>query len=211
MAGLRWMAPPALRAFRLWPSSASTRWMYLVSIAGKVDTFFIANLRLFRNFARRTRRCDLISTDVNHFAAGTQRMPKHRSPLPLTAFEEYMFRDDRPAHPMNIVVRLRFSGALDRDAASVAWGQTIARHPLLRSTILATGNRRPCWVAADTLPPLCWTSDLAHGGMPEMGPIDLATEPGLRGWAASERPAEHDRFASPSCGLRREGSSPGCR
>lgn len=123
----------------------------------------------------------------NHFAGETERMPKYRSPMPLTAFEEYMFRDDRPAHPMDIVVRLRFSGALDRSAASVAWRQTIARHALLRSTILATGNRRPCWVAGEMLPPLCWTSDLAHGGIPDMGqPIDLATEPGLRGWAATD-------------------------
>ena len=112
-------------------------------------------------------------------------MPKYRPPMPLTAFEEYMFRDDRPSHPMSIVFRLRFSGALDRDAASVAWSQTIGRHVLLRSTILAVGNRRPCWISAETLPPLCWTSELARG-MPEMEPIDLVTEPGLRGWAASD-------------------------
>ena len=41
-------------------------------------------------------------------------MGKDRSPLPLTAFEEYMFRDDRPACPMSMVARLRFGGAGSR-------------------------------------------------------------------------------------------------
>ena len=32
------------------------------------------------------------------------------SSLPLTAFEEYMLRDDRPSHPMNFFIRLHSRG-----------------------------------------------------------------------------------------------------
>ncbi len=113
-------------------------------------------------------------------------MGKDRSPLPLTAFEEYMFRDDRPACPMSMVARLRFGGALDREAASAAWGETIARHPLLRARVRANGKRRPEWVEEDRTPALCWTTDAAHDVMPQMARIDLTKGPGARAWASTD-------------------------
>jgi len=108
------------------------------------------------------------------------------SPLPLTAFEEYMLRDDRPAYPMNIVARLRLTGPLDRRAATAAWERTVARHPLLRATVSGCGERRPEWAAVDNLPPLRWDGDAAHGRLPAMWPINLTREPALRGWAAAD-------------------------
>ena len=131
-------------------------------------------------------------------------MPNYRPPMPLTAFEEYMFRDDRPTHPMSIVFRLRFSGALNRDAASVAWSQTIGRHALLLSTILAVGNRRPCWIAAETLRrSLRWTSELRaatwRAGNGAHRPRHRA---GLRaGGAASDGRQSRNHSTSPSCRL----------
>ena len=47
--------------------------------------------------------------------------------LPLTAFEEYMLRDDRPAHPMDFFIRLRFTGRLDRSAVAAAWHRALMR------------------------------------------------------------------------------------
>ena len=157
-----------------------------------------SSLPIFAFFATspRTRRCEITSTDVNYLAARTLRMPNYRPPMPLTAFEEYMFRDDRPTHPMSIVFRLRFSGALNRDAASVAWSQTIGRHALLRSTILAVGNRRPCWIALKHSRHYAGPANCA-GDMPEMEPIDLVTGAGSARVGCQRRPPERNHFTSP--------------
>ncbi len=112
-------------------------------------------------------------------------MPKSPAPLPLTAFEEYMLRDDRPTFPMSIVARLRFSGRLERDAAAVAWRQVLARQPLLRAIVVNRGRRRPQWIASAALPPLQWVNDALRDRLPPMQPIDLTREPGLRGWVSA--------------------------
>jgi hypothetical protein len=112
-------------------------------------------------------------------------MPKAPPPLSLTAFEEYMFRDDRPAYPMSIVVRLCVSGNLDRNAATTAFGQAVARHRLLWAVIRQTSTGLE-WAAADHSPMLHWLGHGAHDRLPAMTPIDLMREPGLRAWAAAD-------------------------
>src|SRR5208337_905834 len=79
-------------------------------------------------------------------AAGKQRMPNFPSPLPLTAFEEYMLRDDRPKYPMSIVARLRFAGQLDRQVTTEALQTVVARHPLLRAKVRKTPAGRLEWI-----------------------------------------------------------------
>jgi len=112
------------------------------------------------------------------------------SPLPLTAFEEYMLRDDRPTHPMIIIARLRFAGRLNQQAGTAALEQTIA-----------PASSAACQDPAN----FGGTSGMGPGGRlspfdpvarrPDiqslacMRPIDLFSEPVLRVWAASN--AQH--------------------
>jgi hypothetical protein len=110
-------------------------------------------------------------------------------PLPLTAFEEYMIRDDRSAYPMCIIARLQFAGRLDTQAAEVAWRQAFSRHPLPGATVRINRKRRPEWTSAQSVPALRWTSRDLREILPDMGPLDVTQEPGLRGWASSD--ADH--------------------
>ncbi len=114
-------------------------------------------------------------------------MPNFPSPLPLAAFEEYMFRDDRPKYPMGIIARLRFSGRLDPQAAEIALRQVVARHPLLRAKIQRTSWGRLAWAPADDyLPTIHWLDGPQHDRLPLMRPIDLCSGPGMRVWAAAD-------------------------
>ena len=115
-----------------------------------------------------------------------QRTVDLPSSLPLTAFEEYMLRDDRPAYPMSIVARLRFAGALHPPAANAALKAAIARHPLLRAKTRLAANGRYEWVGVDSPPAISWIEGPGHGRFPCMRPIDLHAETGLRAWAAAD-------------------------
>jgi NRPS condensation-like uncharacterized protein len=117
-------------------------------------------------------------------------MTSFSAPLPLVAFEEYMFRDDRPSYPMGIVARLRFQGQLDRQAASAALEQVVSRHPLLRARIQEARPGRFAWVPAENhFPAIEWTEGPAVDRLPAMRHIDLSLEPGLRVWATSHAEA----------------------
>ncbi|MEI8374776.1 MAG: WS/DGAT domain-containing protein [Planctomycetota bacterium] len=117
-------------------------------------------------------------------------MPDFPLPLPLTAFEEYMLRDDRPNYPMSIVARLRFTGQLDRRATSEALEMALARHPLLRAKIRRTPEGRLAWIPVeDYRPPIEWIDGPEHDRFPSMRPIDLFSEPGLRVWGITD--AQH--------------------
>ena len=111
-------------------------------------------------------------------------MPNFPSPLPLTAFEEYMLRDDRPKYPMSIIARLRFAGQLDRRATTEALETVVARHPLLRAKVRKTPAGRMEWIAsADRPTAISWIDAPGHNRLPSMQPINLFAEPGLRSWA----------------------------
>lgn len=106
-------------------------------------------------------------------------------PLPLVPFEEYMLRDDHPAFPMSIFLRLRFSGRLDRPAAETALRTAVARHPLVSAMARRVGRHRFEWVAADP-PSLQWTAGPRDGPFPPTKGIDLFSEPGVRVWAVDD-------------------------
>ncbi len=109
------------------------------------------------------------------------------SPLPLTAFEEYMLRDDRPKYPMSIIARLRFAGQLDRRATAEALETVVARHPLLRAKVHMSPAGRLEWIAsADRPMAISWIDGPAHDRLPSMRPIDLFSEPGLKSWAMAD-------------------------
>ncbi len=114
------------------------------------------------------------------------------SPFPLTALEEYMLCDDRPAYPMTGVIRLRFSGFLNRAAWEAAVSTVVQRHVLLRATISRTMGRRPHWVdQPEWRPVVAWRPDVNAWGFPSAGYIDVTQEPGTRFWVV-ERDDGHD-------------------
>ncbi len=65
--------------------------------------------------------------------------------LPTTAFEEHMFADDRPSHPMVITSQFHFSGNAPRDALAEAFDAVIRREPLLTARIDGSRVGRPRW------------------------------------------------------------------
>jgi hypothetical protein len=66
--------------------------------------------------------------------------------LPLTAFEEYMLADDRPSHPMMIVLRLEFSGGPPPATLASAFDDTLRTEPLLTARVKRGLFGRPRWV-----------------------------------------------------------------
>jgi len=116
-----------------------------------------------------------------------ERMPTFPSPLPLTAFEEYMLRDDRPEYPMSIIARLRFAGELDREVTMEALATVVASHTLLRAKVHKTPAGRLKWIAAADSPPvISWFDGMGHDRLPAMQPIDLFLEAGSKFWATAD-------------------------
>lgn len=105
------------------------------------------------------------------------------SQWPLTAFEEYMLCDDRPAYPMTGVFRLRLSGILDRNAFESALNSVVSRHYLLRCTVRTKPGRRPCWIDNSAWRPTVeWDAQCNRYGYPNMSFMDLTKAPGGRFW-----------------------------
>jgi NRPS condensation-like uncharacterized protein len=100
-------------------------------------------------------------------------------PLPLVSFESYMLADDRPAYPMNILVRLRFSGRFDRAALAAAMSVAVARHPLLAAVARRSG-RRWLWQPAEHPPALQWLEALPAEPLPQLTPLDARAASGIR-------------------------------
>lgn len=105
-------------------------------------------------------------------------------PTPLTAFETYMCADNLPDYPMAFVIRLQFSGRLDRRAFVAATSQAVARHPLLGARTEGRRIERLHWVSAGDMSPV-----IHFGGEGEplrfpggRAAIDLRIETGLRIW-----------------------------
>ena len=103
-------------------------------------------------------------------------------PLPLTAWERCMMRDDRPRYPMTFVISLEVSGTLQRVALEDSLKSTLQRHPLLRSRVVRTRFGRWCWVLMDgDSSPIDWAeADVPLRPAREF--MDLTQEPGLRVW-----------------------------
>jgi hypothetical protein len=89
-------------------------------------------------------------------------------PLRLSAFENYMFVDDRPSHPMTFVIEIEVSGDLRVDELEAAITASLRRHPLLNARILRRWNGR-CWVPSPTPPKV----EVLRGGAPSTAPLPL--------------------------------------
>lgn len=102
-------------------------------------------------------------------------------PLPLVAFEQYMFTDDHPDYPANFFLRLSFAGIFDRPTLDAAADAALRRHPLLRALVRASGEKRFEWVAAEHPGPLItWKADAGLCTSAAGPRIDLRGETGLR-------------------------------
>ncbi len=103
---------------------------------------------------------------------------------PLTAFEEYMLCDDRPEYPMTGIFRVKLTGRLDRNAFQSAVDAVVARHCLMRCTVIPRcAGAPPVWV--DTpgwQAPIAWNTPCNPSGFPEMSFMDLTRFPGVRFW-----------------------------
>jgi len=104
-------------------------------------------------------------------------------PLPLSEFEEYMLCDDRPSHPMVIVMLADVSGELHQAAFQAAVQALIQRQPLLRCRIKSL-HSGPAWVPLNNpFDPVVWTTvsreELVQS-WPTVQPLDIRSGPGLR-------------------------------
>jgi NRPS condensation-like uncharacterized protein len=103
--------------------------------------------------------------------------------LPLTAFEEYMLCDDRPAYPKTGVFRFRFSGRLNGPEFEAALNTAVQRHPLMRATVRRKPGRRPRWIDNPNWRPAVQRQlPLNAYGYPPSAYMDLTKEPGTRIW-----------------------------
>jgi hypothetical protein len=69
--------------------------------------------------------------------------------LPLTAFEEYMLLDDRPAYPMTIAARFDFTAGGPPATLSAAFAEALRQEPLLAARIVRGKHGRARWMAAE--------------------------------------------------------------
>lgn len=108
-------------------------------------------------------------------------------PLPLTAYEQYMWTDDRPSHPMVFCIEVLLEGTLERPALESALKRALVRHPLLRAQIQKRFARQPAWVAADKTPELQWLTPIEYKNASRPPFLNLRNEPGLRMWAVDDK------------------------
>ena len=133
--------------------------------------------------------CRLLIRRVCEGAIGLQTRPEpdkgccKMASLPLTAFEEYMLCDDRPAYPKTGVFRFEFSGRLNGPAFEAALNTAVQRHPLMRATVRRRPGRRPRWIDnPNWRPALQREVPLNAYGYPSAAYMDLTKEPGTRIW-----------------------------
>ncbi|WP_246146307.1 chromosome condensation protein [Rubripirellula lacrimiformis] len=110
-----------------------------------------------------------------HLKIDNSLMP---STYPLTHFEELMLHQDSTSLPTTCFVRMRFHGRLDEAAFRSAARATIARHPLLRSTVQQQRGRYR-WQVEQPTPQITWceTSDSER---PQFDRLDLKVQHGLK-------------------------------
>jgi NRPS condensation-like uncharacterized protein len=101
----------------------------------------------------------------------------------MTAFEAYMWADDRPDHPMTALIEVAYSGSLEQTLFETAFADVLAQHPLLRATIDET-RKRPRWVVhEDASPRIDWGDEASPLSYPAgREAIDLTREIGVRAW-----------------------------
>ena len=100
---------------------------------------------------------------------------------PLTALEEYLLLEDRTAYPWSFFVRLHCAGCADRQAAEAALCRSVARHPLLCSTVQRQGDGSWVWRrVAEPQPRVDWTDGIGQRAYAFATHLDVSAEIGVR-------------------------------
>lgn len=116
-------------------------------------------------------------------------------PLPLTTFEHYMLLDDRPDYPMTYVVRLFFSGVVQREPFASALSETLQCHPLFCALTTRGKHGRPCWVlSAASEPTVTWNATEASIDAGLNQPLNLTSQCGLRIWISEDANSSQATF-----------------
>lgn len=109
--------------------------------------------------------------------------PSSIFPLPLCAFEEFMFQDGSEDYPMLFYLQVRLKGKVDRDIMRIAVAEAFRRHPLLNCHVKKiNGGLHWIWSEND-FPEANWNVDQWKTDEPWKKSIDLAKETGIRVWA----------------------------
>ena len=111
-------------------------------------------------------------------------MPSDLFPLRLSDFEYYMFRDDRPSHPMVFLMLVEVTGVLRESAFRESVRELLTSQPLLACNIV---NIRGDWFWMPTSNPseqdlIDWqdvSSDSAARFTPAVRRIDIGTSHGI--------------------------------
>lgn len=102
-------------------------------------------------------------------------------PMPMEAFERYMWADDWSPYPADGFLQLTFRGRLRRDWFEEAIGAALARHPLMQAWVGEDARGRPVWIeAGDRRPFISWNSAVRPANCPRGPGIDLRGEIGAR-------------------------------
>lgn len=118
-----------------------------------------------------------IEPEVLHTSVPDHSLPPDLFPLPLTAFEKYMFVDDHRTHPRQFVVVMEFLGKMDEAAFEQAIRETIRRNPFLSATVKRV-NGKLQWIQSDfPADQIRWEKSNPDG---EQARFDLRKKPGFR-------------------------------
>ena len=96
-------------------------------------------------------------------------------PLPLTPYERFMWRNDRPGYPVIWSLWTTLRGEIDERLLDQALAETIAWHPLL-SAVIAGRGRKVGDAGKHAVHRVAWTEN----SRAPIDPIDLSREPELR-------------------------------
>lgn len=108
-------------------------------------------------------------------------------PLKFTPFEQSLWVDDYPAYPWNILVRLRFSGRLDRELFERSLRTVLARHPFFQARVRKRWTKRNYWEpSADGVPLLLHWNEHEFGSWPMPRHLQLTAGEALEVWVRSE-------------------------
>ncbi|MEM9412739.1 MAG: hypothetical protein AAGA30_16625 [Planctomycetota bacterium] len=105
-------------------------------------------------------------------------------PMALTDMEKFHWYDSSPEFLNQIFVRFKYRGLIDPEKAELAAQRTVARHPLLNTTIKkADGKLEWIW-SPDQLPEIDWRGDSQNAGLPNLQSNDSVP------WNVTTRVAE---------------------
>lgn len=107
-------------------------------------------------------------------------------PLHLAPIDSFFLADDGSRYPMTSIIRMEFSGSIDRSAFEIALSEANDRHPLTSAVVRPAKRNEPCWVKDSNVSPwVDWGPIDKPVEYPETEQFDLSKECGMRFWIRS--------------------------